>query len=86
VLAERLLSQDQSPSDLLIREEMRQRVRQALERLSDRDREVLVLRYLEQLSPSEAAAVLGIKEGPVKTRQTRALVRLGELLSDEGGH
>jgi RNA polymerase sigma-70 factor (ECF subfamily) len=86
VLAERLLSQDQSPSDLLIREEMRQRVRQALERLSDRDREVLVLRYLEQLSPAEAAAVLGIKEGALKTRQTRALVRLGELLSDEGGH
>jgi RNA polymerase sigma-70 factor (ECF subfamily) len=84
VLAERLLSQDQSPSDVSIREEMRQRVRHALERLSERDREVLVLRYLEQLSPAEAAAVLGIKEGAVKTRQTRALVRLGELLSEEG--
>jgi RNA polymerase sigma-70 factor (ECF subfamily) len=86
ILAERLLSQDSSPSDLLIRAEMRQRVRQALERLSERDREVLVLRYLEQLSPAEAAAVLGIKEGAVKTRQTRALVRLGELLNEEGGH
>src|SRR5271166_3731982 len=87
VLAERLLSQDASPSDLLIREEMRQRVRQALERLKPQDREVLVLRYLEQLSPAEVAAVLGIKEGAVKTRQTRALVRLGELLqsnTDEG--
>jgi RNA polymerase sigma-70 factor (ECF subfamily) len=86
ILAERLLSQDASPSDLLIRAEMRQRVRQALERLPERDREVLVLRYLEQLSPAEAAAVLGIKEGAVKTRQTRALVRLGELLNEAGGH
>jgi RNA polymerase sigma-70 factor, ECF subfamily len=87
VLAERLLSHNSSPSDALIREEMRQRVRDALERLSPRDREVLILRYLEQLSPAEVAAVLGIKEGAVKTRQTRALVRLGELLqnnSDEG--
>ncbi len=67
---------------LLIREEMRQRVRQALERLKPQDREVLVLRYLEQLSPAEVAAVLGIKEGAVKTRQTRALVRLGELLQN----
>jgi RNA polymerase sigma-70 factor (ECF subfamily) len=82
VLAERLLSQDASPSDLLIRAEMRQRVRQALGRLTERDREVLVLRYLEQLSPAEAADVLGIKEGALKTRQTRALVRLGELLNE----
>jgi len=87
VLAERLLSQNSSPSDVLIREEMRQRVRGALERLAPRDREVLILRYLEQLSPAEVGAVLGVKEGAVKTRQTRALVRLGELLhdiSDEG--
>jgi RNA polymerase sigma-70 factor (ECF subfamily) len=87
VLAERLLSRDTNPSDRLIHEEMKQRVRQALERLGPRDREVLVLRYLEQLSPTEVAAVLGIKEGAVKTRQTRALVRLGELLqepTDEG--
>ena len=61
---------------------MRQRVRQALGRLTERDREVLVLRYLEQLSPAEAADVLGIKEGALKTRQTRALVRLGELLNE----
>src|SRR3954471_4708020 len=46
VLPDRLRARNSSPSDLLIREEMRQRVRQALERLALRDREVLVLRYL----------------------------------------
>jgi RNA polymerase sigma-70 factor (ECF subfamily) len=84
VLAERLMNNGSSPSARLIREEMRERVRKALDRLPGRDREVLVLRYLEQLSPAEAAVVLGISEGAVKTRQTRALVRLGELLG--GSH
>jgi DNA-directed RNA polymerase specialized sigma24 family protein len=41
---------------------------------------VLVLRFLEQLPTREMAAVLGITEGAAKTRQTRALERLGRLL------
>jgi RNA polymerase sigma-70 factor (ECF subfamily) len=44
---------------------------------------VLVMRHLEQLSTSEVAAVLGISEGAVMTRLTRALVRIRALLDDE---
>ena len=61
---------------------MRARVQEALARLSDRDREVLVLRYLEHLSTREIAAVLGLAESGVKTRQLRALQRLRDLLDD----
>jgi RNA polymerase sigma-70 factor (ECF subfamily) len=86
VLAERLLSRDPTPSDAAIRAEMRQRVRLALDRLKPQDREILVLRYLEQLSPVEVAAVVGISEGAMRTRQTRALLRLGELLHETKGH
>jgi RNA polymerase sigma-70 factor (ECF subfamily) len=85
VLAERLLDSGTSPSGRLIREELRGRVRAALDRLPLRDREVLVLRYLEGLSPAEVAAVLEITEGAVKVRQTRALVRLGGLLGEAPG-
>jgi RNA polymerase sigma-70 factor (ECF subfamily) len=84
-LAERLVSRGTSPSGRMIRQELRDRVRRALERLAPRDREVLILRYLEQLSPAEVAAALGISAGAVKTRQTRALVRLGDLLADAPG-
>jgi RNA polymerase sigma-70 factor (ECF subfamily) len=66
-----------------VREELRLRVRRALGRLGERDREVLVLRYLEQLSVCEIAAVLGVSEGAVKTRHARALLRLEALLGDE---
>jgi RNA polymerase sigma-70 factor (ECF subfamily) len=79
-LAGRLVAPGTSPSNRVLREELRGRVQAALARLAEPDREVLVLRFLEQLSTSEMAAVLSITEGAVKTRQTRALDRLGRLL------
>jgi RNA polymerase sigma-70 factor (ECF subfamily) len=84
-LAERVVARStaSSPSGALIREERRQRVIQALEELPPRYREVLVLRYLEQLSNDEIAAVLGIKVGNVMTRHTRALAMLRNVLIDE---
>ncbi len=81
-LADRFASRSSSPSARLHQSEIRSRVREALARLSDRDREVLVLRYLEHLSTREVAAVLGLAESGVKTRQLRALQRLRELLDD----
>jgi RNA polymerase sigma-70 factor (ECF subfamily) len=82
-LAERLLARGSSPSRHALREELRRRVRRALAALSERDREVLVLRHLEQLSTREVAEVLQISEGAVKTRQVRALARLQALLGRE---
>jgi RNA polymerase sigma-70 factor (ECF subfamily) len=52
-----------SPTERALRQELRQRVRQSLEAMSERDREVLLLRSLEQRSVEETAAVLGIKPG-----------------------
>jgi len=84
-LAARLLDTGSSPSERLLRSELRGRVRAALGRLSDRDREVLVIRHLEGLSTKEIAAILGISEAAVKTRHVRALDRLQRLLRDELG-
>jgi RNA polymerase sigma-70 factor (ECF subfamily) len=82
-LADRVLARQSSPSDRAIRSELRGRIRSALDRLGERDREVLALRHLEQLSTRETAAVLGISEGAVKVRHLRALERLRELLTSE---
>jgi RNA polymerase sigma-70 factor (ECF subfamily) len=83
-LAERLIGSGTSPSGRVMREELRERVRSALGRMSERDQEVLVMRHLEQLSTAEVASVLGISEGAVKVRLLRALERLRSRLADNG--
>jgi RNA polymerase sigma-70 factor (ECF subfamily) len=82
-LARRLVDPGSSPSHHLIREELRGRMQAALARLSEKDREVLVMRYLEQLSNAEIGAALEISEGAVKMRHLRALERIRGLLAGE---
>jgi RNA polymerase sigma-70 factor, ECF subfamily len=82
-LIRRFLANDTSPSNRLSRQERREQVRAALQALSERDREVLVMRYLEQASAAEIAEVLGITESAVKSRLLRALVHMrGQLETD----
>jgi RNA polymerase sigma-70 factor (sigma-E family) len=52
----------------------------ALQRLSRRQREVLVLRYWSELSEDEIAATLGISSGSVKTHAHRGMVALEQEL------
>ena len=59
----------------------RRRLWDALRRVSARSREVLMLRDVQQLSVEEAAAVLGIPAGTVKSRSSRARAELAEQLA-----
>lgn len=82
-LAGRLVSDDTSPSGRLLRSERREHLMEALATLPDRDREVLVMRHLEQSSTAEIAEALGISVGAVESRLLRALLRLrGHLKTD----
>ena len=54
---------------------------QALAQLSVRDRAVVALRYLEDLSVRDVALALDLPEGTVKSRSSRALTRLEQLLA-----
>jgi RNA polymerase sigma-70 factor (ECF subfamily) len=79
-LADCLVAAGTSPSRRLIRDELRDRVRAALAAAPPRDREVLIMRHLEEMSAAEIAAALGITERAAKARHTRALERLRGLL------
>lgn len=60
----------------------RELVREALGRLPSRQRQVLALRYFEDLSEAEIARRLGCAPGTVKSSSARALRSLREMLPD----
>ena len=65
-----------SPSQFAVRNEMGERLRAALQDLEPIDREVLILRHLEELSNNEVAGILGIDKYAASKRYVRALGRL----------
>ncbi len=79
-LVDHLATGASSPSRNASREETKRQIHQALETLADIDREVLVMRYLEQMSTVEIAASLRITERAVRKRHRAALDRMLEQL------
>jgi RNA polymerase sigma-70 factor (ECF subfamily) len=65
-----------SPSQFAVRQETVAEMKAGLEELEETDREVLVLRHLEDLSNNEVAQVLGIDKYAASKRYLRALERL----------
>jgi DNA-directed RNA polymerase specialized sigma24 family protein len=60
----------------------RELVRQALARLPARQRQVLLLRYYEDLTEAEIAQRLGCAPGTVKSSAARALRALRDMLPE----
>lgn len=65
-----------SPEAIALQGERRRELLEAVNRLDDRDRDVLACRYFLELSEEETAEVLGVRRGTVKSRTARALERL----------
>ena len=65
-------------------QEDRRAVRQALAGLTAEHRQVIVLRYFAELTTSEMAQSLNVREGTVKSRLNRALGSLEERLGALG--
>ncbi|HTU24733.1 MAG TPA: sigma-70 family RNA polymerase sigma factor, partial [Pirellulales bacterium] len=83
-LVDRLAGGDPSPSQVFVRDEMANRVREAIAGLADLDREILLLRTFEALSYGEVAFLLKIDPATARKRHGRALLRLHESLSKSG--
>jgi RNA polymerase sigma-70 factor (ECF subfamily) len=64
--------------------ELAERISRATARLSDADREVLLLRHAEDLPFEEIACLLDIEPAAARKRFGRALLRLQNILGEEG--
>jgi RNA polymerase sigma-70 factor (ECF subfamily) len=83
-LAQQLAGLGPTPSQHLARGELARRVREALARLQDLDREVLLMRTFEGLSYAEVGYILEIDAASARKRHGRALLRLHKLLTEGG--
>jgi len=76
---------DEEPLRRMERAEQRERVHRALAQLNPEHRAVIVLRWMDGQSTREAAAVLGVPEGTVMSRLSRAMDRLAVILKEADG-
>ena len=73
-----------SPQETVERTEQQETVQKALATLSEEYREVLLLRYMEELDYAEIAEVLQLPSGTVKSRINRAKAALKAALLKSG--
>jgi RNA polymerase sigma-70 factor, ECF subfamily len=81
--AEELVAQSVGPDASAEQRERRVAIAQALQKVPEGQREVIMLRYILSLSVAETAAAVGRTEGAVKQLQLRGLATLKNLLGYE---
>jgi RNA polymerase sigma-70 factor (ECF subfamily) len=84
LLAARLIPKGSTPSQRLGRRELAQRVHRVLQGLPAADREILLMRNVEERSYQEIACILDIDPAAARKRYGRALFRLHALLVEDG--
>ncbi len=71
---------EQSPTERIVVAEQHEELAQAITTLTDEQRDVVLLRFMEGLSINDVAEVMGKTPGAVKGLQHRALRALSETM------
>ncbi|MBX9627532.1 MAG: sigma-70 family RNA polymerase sigma factor [Gemmataceae bacterium] len=83
-LVAHLIDTERTPTSEAIRHELQRRLSDAIDQLSDDDREIVLMRHHEALSNQEVAKALGLTEAAASMRYLRALRRLRVVLVPDG--
>ncbi len=83
-LDESIVSHETSPARRLEEKLERARLREAIERLTEDQRQIIVLRFVEKCKNAEIAVAMNKSEGAIKSLQHRALATLSRLLEKDG--
>ena len=79
-LAACLRDPELTPASAAMREELQRRLHEMMDRMDAEDREILLMRHVEQLSNQQIAGLLGLTEAAASMRYLRALKKLRVLL------
>ena len=77
-----LMDESESPFDVVVHEEIRERVEQELRQISEPYRTTVILRDLEEMSYEEIAEITDVSLGTVKSRLTRGREALRRRLTE----
>lgn len=67
---------DQAVADYSVSSELQESLRRAIDRLPQRMRAAVMLRYYEDMTEAEVAEILGVSLGTVKSTVSRAVAKL----------
>ncbi len=71
-----------NPVETVMADMESERLYRAMQKLTHNQREVLVLKFIDNLSNSQVAEIMGISVGAVKSTQKRGLLSLNRILSN----
>lgn len=77
---------EETGENILLKKETKEEILEALEKLPENLKIVLILKEYGELNYKEIGRALGISEGNVKVRVFRARERLAGLLAEENSH
>lgn len=83
-IPENIRDHEDTPEEFLQKQDDRETIIEVLNQLGDIHREVVVLRFYEDLKLEEISVVLNIPVGTVKSRLSNGLHNLKKLLNEEG--
>jgi RNA polymerase sigma-70 factor (subfamily 1) len=81
-LVAQLVDQELTPASAAIQQELQHKLQGVLGELDETDREIILMRYYEQLSNQEIAAALDLTEAAASMRHLRALRRLKDAMTN----
>lgn len=79
-----MVNQRFDPEDILASDENREAIRDALQKMLEDDRKVLVMKYALNWSSAQMAKVMVCSAAAIDMRLSRARRRLAELLEEQG--
>lgn len=76
------IEEESNLDDQIDKKAENQKLKEALDKLPEVERQIIILRYFEELTTAEVARVIGKREGALRVRSHRVLKKLKDLMEE----